>query len=172
MATPPKWTGPYALTAAQRSERARKVAERVRAALRRGVGKGMKGAVLFLAARLKEEVGLPAPRRKVTAGGAPSWRATTRAEPRAPPRKVSGALQRSVQVVAERFRPGRAVLTVNARSAGGFPYPLFLETGAADVSARNVVRLLGKGRHPFVQPVLDRHMRQLVRVFLQGFRPG
>lgn len=59
--------------------------------------KGLMAATIFLSARVKEIISVPAPRALVKPRfGAPYYRATTRATPGAPPRKLSGELRRSI----------------------------------------------------------------------------
>lgn len=58
---------------------------------------GLKAATIFLNARVKEVLSVPAPRVMVKPKvGAPYYRATTPATPGAPPRKLSGELRRSI----------------------------------------------------------------------------
>src|SRR6266566_467806 len=114
------WTGPYAMTRSQISEWDKKIALRVKESVERAAGKGLKAAVLFLAARIKEEVGLPAPRDRVPVpGGTFKYVARTKALRKAPPRKVSGALQRSV--AGKMITPSKAVITVSAKSERDSP---------------------------------------------------
>jgi len=70
-----------------------KIAEEVK----RRASQGLKAATIFLSARVKEILSVPAPRRLVKPKhGAPYYRATTPAAPGAPPRKLSGQLRRSI----------------------------------------------------------------------------
>lgn len=64
---------------------------------KRSVGRGIEAAAIFLANRIREFLSVPAPRKIVTSrDGVRYYRATTKATPGAPPRKLSGALRRSV----------------------------------------------------------------------------
>lgn len=58
---------------------------------------GLKAATIFLSARVKEILSVPAPRKLVKPRfGVPYYRATSPASPGAPPRKLSGELRRSI----------------------------------------------------------------------------
>ena len=65
----------------------------VLAYVRERLGKGVRSAGKFMVDRLRTVVGVQAPRVRTIAGG---WRATTRATPGAPPRRVSGIGQKSI----------------------------------------------------------------------------
>lgn len=59
--------------------------------------KGLKAATIWIASKVKELISVPAPRALVKPKfGAPYYRATERATPGAPPRKLSGELRRSI----------------------------------------------------------------------------
>ncbi len=67
----------------------------------RAAGKGLRAAAIFLTARIKELISVPAPRVRVLgkrgkAAGILYYRATTPATPGAPPRKLSGRLRTSI----------------------------------------------------------------------------
>lgn len=82
---------------------------RIKSDLNRSVGKGIAAAAIFLANRIREFLSVPAP-RKITRGkdGVRYYRATTKATPGAPPRKLSGALRRSVGwILLERMTAAR-----------------------------------------------------------------
>jgi phage gpG-like protein len=73
----------------------------VQAEALRLAGHGLAPAAAFLAARVKEELSVPAPRRIVLgkrgkAKGVRSYRAATPATPGDPPRKLSGRLRASI----------------------------------------------------------------------------
>lgn len=119
----------------------------------RKAGTGVKNAAVFLAARVKEEVSVPAPRKRVK-GGAGNIRyvATARAIPGAPPRKLSGRLRQTVTYafspeVSRAARKMRVTATVGvkARSDKGFNYPKKLETDG----------------HPFLKVTVLKYKRQL-----------
>lgn len=71
--------------------------QRLRSDFQRSAGRGIEAAAIFLANRIREFLSVPAP-RKITVGrdGVRYYRATTKATPGAPPRKLSGAMRRSV----------------------------------------------------------------------------
>jgi phage gpG-like protein len=76
-----------------------KTPQQIAAEVEKKLGKGIKAASYFLQARVKECISIPAPRKIVLAGkGFKYYRATTRATPGAPPRKLSGRLRASIAV--------------------------------------------------------------------------
>lgn len=84
---------PKRVTGAALKALAVKIAEQVQ----RRANSGVKNAAVFLAARIKETVSVPAPRKRVVSSlGDISYRATAKAIPGAPPRKLSGKLRQSV----------------------------------------------------------------------------
>lgn len=96
----------------------------------------MQAAAVFLAARVKETVSVPAPRKRVVNSlGDIRYRATSRAVPGAPPRKLSGRLRQSITHVyqpsanpkAKKGQGGKGIVGLKARSAKGFNYPKQLE---------------------------------------------
>lgn len=65
--------------------------------LENGLKRGLTKACIHMTNETKKLISVPAPRRRVVArNGSIYWRATTRATPGAPPRKLSGNLRRSV----------------------------------------------------------------------------
>lgn len=127
---------------------AQKIAEQVQ----RRAGAGVKAAAVFLAARIKETVSVPAPRRRVVNKvGDIRYVATSRAIPGAPPRKLSGKMRQSVTYelpgVTDKLR-AKAVVGVKARSKNGFNYPKKLE----------------KRGHPFMMPTVRKYRRDLVAI--------
>src|SRR4051812_1245627 len=70
--------------------------QQIEAEVSRNIGRGLLAGAIFLTARVKEVLSVPAPRRRVLArSGAYYYRATTPATPGAPPRKLSGRLRAS-----------------------------------------------------------------------------
>ena len=83
-----------------------------------------------------------------------TYRATTPATPGAPPRKVTGAMQRSVALIEK--SPTRVVISVSAKSEKGFGYPRHLE-----------VKIPGSptsGRHPYIQPTVEKYRAELTKI--------
>lgn len=73
--------------------------DQIASEVERLAGRGLLAAGTFLQSRIKEKLSVPAPRKRVyRSDGSYYWRATTRATPGAPPRKVSGRLRASVMV--------------------------------------------------------------------------
>ena len=128
---------------------------------------GVKNAAIFLAARLKEAVSEPAPRKRVvTRLGDIYYRATVRAIAGAPPRKLSGKLRQSITyaMIGQGMPPnprGRAtgqsaVVGVKARSPKGHNYPKTLEHRG----------------HPFMAPTVRKYRADLVRIVGRPLRVG
>lgn len=70
---------------------------KVAAEVKRRASQGLKAATIFLSARVRELISVPAPRKLMKPkNGAPYYRATTAATPGAPPRKLFGQLRRSI----------------------------------------------------------------------------
>lgn len=125
------------------AEYAKRLAEEVE----RAAGKGIGAAGIFLAARVKEEVSVPAPRRKYTPpGGGVHWVATTPATAGAAPRKLSGRLRGSVH--SQQVSRTEAVVSVDAKSDQGFGYPGHLEEHG----------------HPFLAPTAEKHKDDLAKI--------
>ena len=65
--------------------------------LRRRAGKGLAAGAIYLSGQIKSVLSVPAPRRRVLSrAGVVYYVATEKALPGAPPRKLSGALRRSI----------------------------------------------------------------------------
>lgn len=119
----------------------------------KSVSKGLKDAGRLLESEVKKTLSTPAPRKRVKPrdGSPPYWRATTPATPGAPPRRLSGALRKSVKV--EVLGPLRLVLSVKAKSRqtakrpGGFRYGRYHEVPGLGK---------GSGRHQFIKPTWAR----------------
>lgn len=120
------------------SRRIQDLALRIAMQVQRATAKGVQAAAIFLAARLKECVSVPAPRKRVTGRlGNMSYVATTRAIKGHPPRKLSGKLRQSITytivnptpmvVGGRKVTGGTARVGLKARSAKGFNYPRHLE---------------------------------------------
>jgi hypothetical protein len=139
---------PKRMTGQAIKAQAQKIAEQVQ----RRAGAGVGAAAVFLAARIKETVSVPAPRKRVVNRvGDIRYVATQRAIPGAPPRKLSNKLRQSVTYelpgVIDKLR-ARAVVGVKARSKNGFNYPKHLE----------------KRGHPFMAPTIRKYRRDLVAI--------
>ncbi len=131
-------------------QKAKVLAARITEQVQRRAGAGVKAAAIFLAARLKETVSVPAPRKRVVSGmGDISYRATMRAVRGAPPRKLSGRLRQSITyamfIPNRGTKPTAAVVGVKARSLKGFNYPKHLE----------------RRGHPFMAPTVRRWRTEL-----------
>lgn len=148
---------------------AAKIAQQVQ----RSAGKGLQAVTTFLAARVRETVSVPAPRRAIRGipqGGAKrgpilGYRATSRATPGAPPRKLSGKLRQSVW--SKMLTPTKAVIGANARgyptrdSPRGANYPAILE-----------LSLDPRRRHAFIMPTVRKYRRETARIMGRSLRVG
>lgn len=130
------------------------LALRIAQQVQRGSGKGLNAARVFLTARSKEAVSVPAPRKRViSSAGNIYYRATTKATKGAAPRKLSGKLRQSI--TSAMVGPTKAVLGANARSMPtaryprGFAYPRHLELS---------------GQHPFFAPTAVKWKKQLAQI--------
>lgn len=152
------------------AERAKRMSQRIALQVARGAGKGLDAARIFLTARIKEELSVPAPRRRVMsmrlrkakgktkvsgaigkvlgAMGDIYYVATTKAIPGAPPRKLSGRMRSSVISVMVTDKTAVVGLNAKARPSkrfpGGFPYPRYHEI--KDGNFR------GSGKHRYMVP--------------------
>lgn len=113
------------------------------AQIRRAAGKGLRAAALFLAARVKELLSVPAPRARARGG----YRATTPASPGTPPRKLSGRLRASV--TSEVSPDG-----LRARVGTNVVYARRLELGFPQ----------GRHAHPYLSAALTRWRSALERI--------
>jgi|SRR6185312_6289853 len=150
----------------------RVIAARIADQVMRSAGKGTKAAAIFFAARLKEVVSVPAPRkRSVSRLGDISYRAKVRAIHGAPPRKLSGKLRQSITYAIH--QPGGGV-----QGSGNKPRKLFGKlqpTAVVGVKARsprgfNYPKALESDHHKFVVPTLRRYRKDLVRIIGKNFR--
>ena len=146
-------------------EAVRRMEENIAKQLKKGAGKGVEAAVRFLAARIKETVSVPAPKKAVRGvpmpgkklGGIIAYRVTAPAVEGAPPRLLSGKLRQGVTHKME--SPIKGLVGVHARAMpsrkhpAGFDYPKYLEAGADGE--------LGDGEHPFILPTAKKYRREL-----------
>lgn len=151
---------------ASNADKARRLAERISQQVKRAAGKGLNAARIFLTARIKETLSVPAPRIRVKSpGGDISYRATTPAIPGAPPRKLSGRLRGSV--TSEMQGESRAVIGVSAKgmpsvkSPMGFPYPAYHELKGLGAMS---------GQHPFLIPTVVRWRSAIRKIMGGGIR--
>lgn len=149
---------------------AEKLAKKIGEQVLRGAGKGLDAARMFLIARIKETLSVPAPRKAVRLPPGPGskrgairyYRATTRALPGAPPRKLSGRLRASV--TSEKVLAGTVAIWIGANARAmpsrrhpmGFSYPRYHELQVAGMS--------GSGKHPFIRPTVEKYRRELVAI--------
>lgn len=121
----------------------------IQALVMKKAGKGVAAASYFYQGRVKEVISVPAP-RKITygAGGVKYYRATTKATPGAPPRKLSGRLRASIAVEIQ----GSKMQTVG-RIGTNVVYSRKLELGG----------------HPYLVPTLQRY-RGSIRAIVAGVR--
>lgn len=134
---------------------------KVKADITRGLNMGLKAAAIFFSGRVKELISVPAPRVRVhgkrgASAGIIYYRATTKATPGAPPRKLSGRLRTSVT-----WEMRQAALQVGGVMAGA---------EEARVGT-NVVygRTHEEGDHQFLGPALARWANELGRIIGQVF---
>ena len=144
---------------------AKKLKERIALQLKRGAGKGLEAAIRFLAARIKETVSVPAPKKPIRGVPLPGkrlgpilgYRATAPAIKGAPPRVLSGRLRQGV--TSKMLTPHIGLVGTHARSLpskkypGGFSYPKKHELGNTNE--------LGEGDHPFILPTFERYRKEL-----------
>lgn len=107
---------------------------------RQKAARGAEAGCRFLAGIFREVLNVQAPRRRVKGNGA-YFAATEPATPGAPPRKVSGDLQRSTQVQVIPAEPG--------------------QDGGAQIVCNAYGRILEDKGHPWIEPTLDRFQQEL-----------
>lgn len=134
-------------------EKAAELAGKITAEVTRSAGKGLLAARLFLTARVKETLSVPAPRKKIPGGG---YRATTRATKGAPPRKLSGRLRTSV--TGQTVSPTEEIIGASARGdpPQNFNYPRYHEVVTGGMP--------GSGQHKYVEPTADKYRTELTRI--------
>ena len=150
--------------AARNAAVAVKLKERIAKELKAGANKGAEAAIRFLAARTRETLNVPAPKRIVrdAQGGILYHVATTPAIKGAPPRKLSGRMQKSVKTMM--LTPFVAVMGLSARAdkvrgsndEDGFNYPKFHELGKDE--------RWGGGKHQFIRPTVIKWRKELERI--------
>lgn len=131
----------------QFARRKRKIKEQVEKAQ----GKGLNAARIFLQARIKEELSVPAPRKRMPDG---TYRATTRAIPGAPPRKLSGRARASI--TGRMVTPKLAEVGTNVKSPLGFPYMRYHEVGRTGS--------FGGGQHMWLVVTFLKYREELQRI--------
>ena len=139
-------------------QRVKALAARIAKQVQSAAGKGVEAAAVFLAARLRECVSVPAPKKRVVSrSGDIRYTATVKATPGAPPRMVSGALRRGITHAVKlppgnhQHQSGMKVVTVGvmARSKRGFNYPKHLETRTS---------------HKFIAPTIHRYRAEIRKI--------
>jgi len=159
--------------AVNNTDKARQLAEKIAKQVTRGAGKGLNAGRVFLAARIKEALSVPAPRRAVRGPPAPGKRlgpiiryvATTPAMPGAPPRKLSGRLRTSVTSIM--LNDLTAVVGTNASSEPSSKYPLGFQYPAY----HEIVGFGGfkrSGGHPFIAPTAKKWKGTLAVIIGRG----
>lgn len=153
------------------AEQARKLKEKIAKQLKAGAGKGVEAGVRFLAARVKETLSVPAPKKAVRGAPLPGkklgpilgYRVTAKATKDAPPRMVSGRMRQGV--THQMLSPIKGLVGVHARAVAtkkhpaGFNYPKYLETGEESGEGK-----LGEGPHPYLKPTADKYRRELKKI--------
>jgi hypothetical protein len=145
--------------AARNAEAAKKLKLRILLQLKRGAGKGVEAAVRFLAARVKEAVSVPAPKKPIRGavlsgkklGPILGYRATTPAVSGAPPRMLSGKLRAGV--THKMLTATIGLVGTHKKYPDGFNYPKYHELGKEE--------RLGGGKHQFIKPVVDKYSKEL-----------
>lgn len=135
-------------------QRAKALAERIKAQIEKSIGKGVNAARMFLVARVKEELSVPAPRKIVTDRvGNKYYRATTKAIKGHPPRKLSGKLRMSV--FSKMLSPVSFVIGAKAKSDKGFNYSLYHERKGHGKNS---------GLHPYIAPTIAKWRKTLIQI--------
>jgi hypothetical protein len=150
-------------------DKAKKLADKIKKEVERSAGKGLHAFLLFIEARTKEVLSIPAPRKIVRPVGKPFYyRALTPATKGAPPRKLSGRLRGSVQI--QMTSPTSGVIGASARAApsknypGGFPYNIYHEIAKPEW-------LMG-GRHKYIHPTLEKYRKEGAKIVGQAIMFG
>jgi hypothetical protein len=145
-------------------ERAKKLADKISSQVKRATSKGLGAASIFLVSRVKETLNISAPKVKVIGktgalAGITYYRALTPATAGAPPRKLSGALQKSV--VSENRGDNTVVIGTTARSLPTRKYPRGINYGKF-----HEIKGSGKrsGQHPFVVPTVEKYKKELATI--------
>lgn len=129
------------------------LAKKIQGEVLRSAGKGLNAARLFLVARIKETISVPAPRKLVSPpGGTPYYRATTPATVGAPIRKLSGRTRSSV--TSTMVSETEAEIGTTAKSDKGFNYPRYHE----------------EHDHAFLLPTLEKYLKEVGTILGQEIR--
>ncbi len=123
------------------------LAEKIKLEVVQAASAGLNAGRIFLAARIKETISVPAPRRQLASG---KYVATVKAIAGAPIRKLSGRARQGV--TSRMVGPGVAVVGVIAKSELGFNYPKYHEVPQAGS---------GGGKHRFIEPTVKQYMAAL-----------
>lgn len=125
--------------------------DKLRAQIERAAGRGVQAAAIFLVARVKEVLSVPAPRRiawhRSKGVFVRSYQATTKATPGDPPRKLSGKLRASMNYAME----GTMRARVGTRIKYGRPLELRMN-------------------HQFLQPTAKKFRAVLIRIMIPRTR--
>ena len=118
--------------------------------VQKALGRGLKAAAIFFQGLVRETISVPAPRKRMkTATGLVYYRATVRATPKAPPRKLSGHLRRSIEW--EMSQDGKV-----ARVGTNVKYGRVHELGRKGTT--------GGGLHKYLEPTLRRNLTNLAQI--------
>lgn len=124
----------------------------------KSAGKGLNAARVFLTARVREALSVPAPRTKVMkTDGSFYYRATKPAKKDEPPRKLSGRGRMSV--TSSMISPTEAVVGTNVVSPPTKRYP-----GGFRYLQHHEVKQAGRptsGLHKFLEPTVLKYQVQL-----------
>lgn len=145
-------------------ERAKKLADKISSQVKRATSKGLGAASIFLVSRVKETLNVSAPKIRVVGksgmlAGITYYKALTPATAGAPPRKLSGALQKSL--VSENRGDNTVVIGTTARSLPSRKY-----TRGINYGKFHEIKGRGKksGEHPFVVPTVEKYKKELVAI--------
>lgn len=142
--------------------KAKALAKRIATQVKRATGKGLPAASIFIVARIKETLNVPAPKKRVVSHitGNVYYKVLEPATKGAPMRKVSGEAQRRVEakVVPNGIR---ITNTAQGRPPRRFKYPGYHE-----------LKGLGRmsGRHPWVRPTVKRYTKELKKILSRSFK--
>lgn len=121
--------------------------DNVQKEIKKKVNRGLRSAAIHLTNKVKEAISVPAPRKRVTSkkSGAIYYRATVKATPGAPPRKLSGQLRRTITYEVNETED-------KARVGTNLKYAKRHE----------------KGSHKFLEPTLQKNQTQIAALIAQG----
>ena len=141
-------------------QKAQELAAQIKQEVEEAAGAGMNAARLFLVARVKEAISVPAPRKKVVSNaGEIYYRATTPAIPGAPIRKLSG--QARMKLTSRMVSKTEFEIGDNAKSKTGVNYPRVHEV-------KNPGNI-HSGQHPFVWPTVEKYHAELRKIIGEAF---